>query len=854
MIPVRLVLRNFLSYVQPEPIDFTRFHVACVSGENGVGKSALLLDAITWALFGAARGCEGGQNQDRLIRDGADEAHVELTFELNETTYQIVRRRNRTGKGEARFMVLTPDGPTNLGGESIRETDQRIAATLRMDYRTFVASAFFLQGRADDFLARMRPEDRKEVFARLLDLGTYERLEAAARDRAREAERHRADRALLAERLAAGAEDPEALEEQLAEAARSAAEAQKGLERAQRIAKDAAGREAELRKQEALCEQERRGLDDAERRLETERAAVEAREAELADLDTLLARSEEVNRAAEEIKRLRTQEERVRQAQTKAALLREKASVLSERIRAEGDAITKRRREQKRAAAKLTAEIVTLEKSESRLKELDGVLEAGRDLEPALARTNQQLDAQRRAQAHAGEEVAGVRARLEEVREKLNLLAGEQGLCPLCGEHLDATHRRAITGELRARRRELTEQARSHESAVEVARKEMKRLSEEVHGLGEAQRELGRVETTRSALVVKVERLSDARGELARLEEDAAADERSLATASFAAEARKQLAALQVQIERVYDPATHERILARVSELAGLEELHARIREAGGLRYAVARDLEGARGRAEEAARQVAAHRKQIAALTRALEHLPEARDELEQLEAAAAEAAALAAQGIRLATQLEERLAATRRGAEQAATARREENESALVRRRYDLLTTAFGRGGIPDRIIENALPDLRDDANDILGRLSDYEMSLQFAMSRETKSGKTRETFDVLVHHDGGIRDYQMFSGGEAFRIAFAVRLALSKLLVRRAGARLETLVVDEGFATQDPGGRERLVDAINLARTEFAKVLVITHLEELKGMFDTQIRVTKGDVEGSKIEIVI
>ena len=40
------------------------------------------------------------------------------------------------------------------------------------------------------------------------------------------------------------------------------------------------------------------------------------------------------------------------------------------------------------------------------------------------------------------------------------------------------------------------------------------------------------------------------------------------------------------------------------------------------------------------------------------------------------------------------------------------------------------------------------------------------------------------------------ELFSGGEAFRINFALRIALSKMLARRAGARLRTLVIDEQF----------------------------------------------------------
>jgi exonuclease SbcC len=67
------------------------------------------------------------------------------------------------------------------------------------------------------------------------------------------------------------------------------------------------------------------------------------------------------------------------------------------------------------------------------------------------------------------------------------------------------------------------------------------------------------------------------------------------------------------------------------------------------------------------------------------------------------------------------------------------------------------------------------------------------------------------------------------------------------------LETLVIDEGFGTQDPEGRERLVEAINLARQEFSKVLVITHLDDLKDLFGTQIHVSKDPVRGSMVRVI-
>ena len=41
MIPVQLILKNFLSY-RDATLDFRGLHTACICGSNGAGKSSLL--------------------------------------------------------------------------------------------------------------------------------------------------------------------------------------------------------------------------------------------------------------------------------------------------------------------------------------------------------------------------------------------------------------------------------------------------------------------------------------------------------------------------------------------------------------------------------------------------------------------------------------------------------------------------------------------------------------------------------------------------------------------------------------------------------------------------------------------
>ncbi len=184
------------------------------------------------------------------------------------------------------------------------------------------------------------------------------------------------------------------------------------------------------------------------------------------------------------------------------------------------------------------------------------------------------------------------------------------------------------------------------------------------------------------------------------------------------------------------------------------------------------------------------------------------------------------------------------------------EERES-LTRQvgRFRQLERAFGKDGVPALLIEGALPQIELKANEILDRLSGGSMSVRFVTQtayKDTRRTDLKETLDIVISDSAGTRDYELYSGGEAFRVNFAIRLALSEILSRRAGARLQTLVIDEGFGSQDTAGRQRLLEAINLVRPDFEKILVITHIDEMKDAFPSRLEVGKTE-RGSVVEVL-
>jgi len=177
--------------------------------------------------------------------------------------------------------------------------------------------------------------------------------------------------------------------------------------------------------------------------------------------------------------------------------------------------------------------------------------------------------------------------------------------------------------------------------------------------------------------------------------------------------------------------------------------------------------------------------------------------------------------------------------------------DEVRFTRGLYTQLQTAFSKKGVPAMMIETALPELEIEANRLLARMTDGRMHVALKTQRATQAGDTTETLDIDISDELGTRSYDLYSGGEAFRINFALRIALSKMLARRAGAQLRTLFIDEGFGTQDEDGRARLVEAINVVQDDFDLILVITHIDELRDSFPVHIVIEKTP-NGSAISV--
>ncbi|NKQ37623.1 MAG: SMC family ATPase [Chloroflexi bacterium] len=441
---------------------------------------------------------------------------------------------------------------------------------------------------------------------------------------------------------------------------------------------------------------------------------------------------------------------------------------------------------------------------------------------PKLEQQQQtQRDRQARAEAH-----------LVEIKEALAEWQAE-GAVRLAELDTAVTDDSAIT-QLQAEVREL-ETAVQEKSRLDKERQEQqRRLSQSEARLAEIDRLIAAWETSGQAELAQVEA--------------------QLVGEDFAAEARAARVELEAQLAEIgYDETTHQAARQKQQALAEAPERQQQLKQA----EAAVKPLEDA----------LADLTEQIAAQQEAVAELETQRDTaVTELEALAAESRDLRQVEDEVFRLREEQVQANRTvGAAQQKLAvldslreRREqlqEEQTAVTHQiqRLKLLEKACGRSGVQALLIEQALPEIEDHANDLLDRLTGGEMRILFSTQKQLKSRDgVAETLDIRIQDGAGERPYENYSGGEQFRINFAIRLALSQILAKRSGARLQTLVIDEGFGSQDPQGRQKLVEAIHTIEDDFAVILVITHIEELRDQFSNQIVVEKRP-SGSIITVV-
>ncbi|MBV6392973.1 MAG: Chromosome partition protein Smc [Anaerolineales bacterium] len=880
MIPLRLRIAGFLSYRDPVELDFGGIHLACISGQNGAGKSSLL-DAFTWSLFGEARG--RGADVIHLSQD-VKAAEAALTFEYEGNVYRVQRTLPRGKATVLEFQVL--DGGQGAEGgrqgaeggrqgaeggrqgaeggvwrplteKTTRETQARIEQTLRLDYETFINASFFLQGKADQFTQKKAGE-RKAVLSSILGLEIWETYKERTADKRKLLERE------IDEIDGRMAEIDSELGEE-GERKRRLGELEGALKRLTTAREAQESALENIRRNVALVNEQRKGIESLAAQLKRSQealASVEAKiavkESERAGYLNLLERAKEIERLYKAWQKSRKELEEwektaleFREYDGKRQPLLREIEVEKTKLEQEGEGLGgkwKAISEQLSVVGELEAQLGA---AQTALKEAEKKIKERAELE------EKRNEARERGAALKAENES-LRREMDELKNRIEALKSADGAeCPLCGQPLNESHRKSTLKELEQAGKERGDAFRANKKEAEDIAGQIANYELRITDFAGAENDRVRFSNSISQLTLQLESIRQQGREwektgAKRLKEI----EKVLESGKYASEAQKILKDLDKELAKLgYDISAHEAKRKEENELRGVEEEARKLESARELNKRIGKEIEeleveGGKWNAEvgENEKALAEAEKVLAESETNAPSLQEAESKLFELR----EDENNARQELGAARQRVEVLS-TLRSRRKEYERQREELSQNIVQ--HKALERAFGKDGVPALLIEQSLPQIQQKANDILERLSDGAMTIRFVTQAEYKDKKRddlKETLDIQISDSSGTRDYEMYSGGEAFRVNFAIRLALSEILAQRKGARLQTLVIDEGFGSQDALGRQRLVEAINAVQNDFAKIFIITHLDELKDAFPNRIEVEKTE-RGSVVKVV-
>ena len=145
-------------------------------------------------------------------------------------------------------------------------------------------------------------------------------------------------------------------------------------------------------------------------------------------------------------------------------------------------------------------------------------------------------------------------------------------------------------------------------------------------------------------------------------------------------------------------------------------------------------------------------------------------------------------------------------------------------------LFMTCFHTNGISYNIIKNRLPIINEEIAKILTGVVDFEV---FILNEDKK-------LDIFIKHPRyEPRLLEMGSGAEKTIAAMAIRLAL---LTVSSLPKPDIFILDEPGTALDANNMEGFVRIMDMIKSYFKTVILISHLDTLKDAVDTQIVIDK------------
>ena len=149
-----------------------------------------------------------------------------------------------------------------------------------------------------------------------------------------------------------------------------------------------------------------------------------------------------------------------------------------------------------------------------------------------------------------------------------------------------------------------------------------------------------------------------------------------------------------------------------------------------------------------------------------------------------------------------------------------------------YDLYMRCMHPNGIAYDVIRRKLPVINEEIAKILANIVEFEVFFE-------DDGKRLDIF--IKHPKHSPRPLEMGSGAEKTIAAMAIRLALLSV---SSLPKSDIFILDEPGTALDEENMQGFIDILDLIRSYFKTVLLISHLDSLKDCVDMQITIDKKD----------
>lgn len=871
MIPKKLRLSNFLSYGDSlQELDFDLFQLAVLTGKNGAGKSSLL-EAIPFCIWG-----KGREDNAEILRTGSSEARVEFEFELHNQIYRITRllKASRTRKTsqnrvsqELEFAVYDASIKSfrTLTQSGIRETEAEIQKRIGITYETFINSAFFAQGKADSFIKKGATERRK-MLGEILGLNRYETLSKKAKDKADEVkgkiestrariELLKSDVALLPQlRLDYQAKlaDEQRVQEALHQVDSTLLSLETELQSLQQKERDLAVLNTEISTLQQRITQTRRVIHQKESEISSINARLHKRNALLEQLRQCESLKKEVEHLDQQQSLVQTLRERISQREmdykTAFARLESEKKSLHTQLAQQGQMIAERNKQLDRKPGLLNE----YHQLQNRVSSLKAEVECLPEIEMTITTLTTKI-------SDLKSEISSAQNHMKLIEEKGIKFKELVDTCPTCHSPINESHKEHILSTYREEYRAYKAQKLNHEATLKQFEQEHSQHQTQIQALKRKERELHTAMIELNRISTELQQLESIERELQRFQSDTIICEGKLKEIEQALQnlnpLKAEIETLYIEVSSIgYDSSLHQQKKSQLRSYEGLPQQLAALEHDETRKAALIQEIAEHQSEITSLEEQLAAKQTHLAILRDALSiktHLEHQKQSLLQSKKQReTELRLVSTERLSLQERIKEK-------EEKATLLKTLEREIAPQQEEFELykiLQEAYSVKGIQEMLIEKAIPEIERLANELLSQLTNNSFSLSIETERKTQSGDTAQTLEIIISDDNAnTRPYETFSGGERFRIDFALRLALSKYLATVSGTPIKMLVIDEGFGTQDETGIEVMIDAINQVSDDFEKLILITHLEEMKDAFPARIVVSKDPLKGSRFEVI-